>query len=47
MSRNTQYIVIAVLAAALIVVGYLFYRDSQKTEVGIQFDEDGVTIEGN
>lgn len=47
MSRNTLYIVVGLLAAALIVIGYLYYQDSQKTHIGIVVGDDGITIDGN
>ncbi len=47
MSRNTLYLVAGVLAAALIVVGYLYYQDSQRTHIDIEIDDNGITIDGN
>jgi len=47
MNRNTLYLVVGLLAAALIIVGYLYYQDSQKTRIGIEVNDDGITIEGN
>lgn len=46
MNRNVIYLVIAVLAAAVIVFGYLYYQESQ-SGVTIEFGEQGISIEEN
>ncbi len=48
MSRNTLYLVIGLLAAVVIVVGYLYYEESRKgTGIEIEIGEQGITIEEN
>jgi hypothetical protein len=46
MTRNILYAVIGVLAIALVVMGYQFYQERQKT-TGIQIEvgEEGISIE--
>ena len=44
MSRS--YLLIGLLAAGLIVFGYLYYQESQ-SGIDIEIGEHGVTIEGN
>lgn len=46
MSRNVLYLVIGLLAAGVLVVGYLYYQESQ-SGIDIKIGEHGVTIEGN
>ncbi len=46
MSRNVLYVVIGLLAAGVLVVGYLYYQESQ-SGIDIEIGEQGVTIEGN
>jgi hypothetical protein len=46
MSRNVLYLVIGLLAAGVVVVGYLYYQES-RSGVDIEIGEQGVTIEGN
>ena len=46
MSRNTLYLIVGLLAAAVIVVGYLYYQESQ-SGVSIQIGDHGVKIDGN
>ncbi len=46
MSRNVAYIVIAVLAAATLILGYQYYRQQQNTAgIHIQFGNGGASIE--
>ena len=46
MSRNALYLVIGLLAAGVIAVGYLYYQENQKRSgIEIQIGEHGVTIE--
>lgn len=45
MSRNTLYIVMGLLAAGVLVVGYLYYQESQ-SGIDIEIGEQGVRIEG-
>ncbi|MFZ3035053.1 MAG: hypothetical protein WA138_13700 [Parvibaculum sp.] len=46
MNRNTLYLIIGALAAAVIVVGYFYYQESQ-SGVSIQIGDHGVKIDGN
>ena len=46
MSRGSVYILIGLLAAAVVVIGYLYYEESQEG-VDIRIDESGVSIDGN
>jgi hypothetical protein len=46
MSRNALYLVIGLLAAGVVVVGYLYYQES-RSGINIEIGEHGVTIEGN
>lgn len=46
MSRNVLYLVIGLLAAGIIVAGYLYYQES-KSGIQIEIGERGVKIEGN
>jgi hypothetical protein len=46
MSRNTLYLVIGLLAAGVIVVGYLYYEESRSPSgIEIEIGEHGITIE--
>ncbi len=46
MTRNTLYLVIGLLAVGLVVVGYLYYQESQRG-VEIKIGDQGISIEGN
>ncbi len=46
MSRSVLYLVIGLLAAGVLIVGYLYYQESQ-SGVDIEIGEQGVKIEGN
>ena len=46
MSRNSLYLVIALLAAGIAIVGYLYYQES-RSRIDIEIGEHGLTIEGN
>jgi hypothetical protein len=46
LSRNAIYFLIGLLAAAVVVVGYMYYQESQEG-VDIRIDESGVSIDGN
>jgi hypothetical protein len=48
MSRNTLYIVIAVLAVGVAVIGYQLYREQQEPSgLEINIGESGVSVETN
>lgn len=44
MSRNALYLVIGLLAAGVLVVGYLYYQES-RSGIEIEIGEHGVSIE--
>lgn len=46
MSRNVLYLVIGLLAAGVIVLGYLYQQES-RTGIDIEIGKQGVKIEGN
>jgi len=46
MNRNVLYLVIGALVVAIVVVGYLFYQERQKTSgIDINIGEGGISIE--
>jgi len=45
MNRNTSYLVIGVLAAAVVVIGYQLYQERHKTGVEISIGDRGISIE--
>jgi uncharacterized protein HemX len=48
MSRNSLYLVIALLAALAVGFGiYTIYQENQKPGLEIKFDDNGVKINGN
>ncbi|WP_422371012.1 hypothetical protein [Hoeflea sp.] len=48
MSRNTLYIVIAVLVAGLAVIGFQLYQEQQQPSgLEINIGESGVSVETN
>lgn len=47
MSNNVLYLIIAALAAAVIVLGYLYWDASRTRGVSLQVDERGVSIQTN
>jgi RsiW-degrading membrane proteinase PrsW (M82 family) len=47
-SRNLLYVICAVFAVAIVVLGYLVYEDRQKAKgVEIKIDYNGISIQGN
>lgn len=46
MSRNVLYLVVGLLVALVLVVGYLYYQES-RSGIEIKIGEHGVTIDGN
>jgi uncharacterized protein YjbJ (UPF0337 family) len=46
MSRSMLYLLIGLLAAGILVVGYLYHQESQ-SGIDIEIGEQGITIEGN
>lgn len=47
MSRNALVALVIVLVAALGVVAYLWYQDSQSSSLQISVGEEGVSIEAD
>lgn len=45
-SRNVLYLVIGLLAAGVVVAGYLYFQERQ-SGIDIEIGKRGVTIEGN
>ena len=45
MNRNGLYLVIGLLAIAALAVGYLLYKEEQKSGIDIQIGESGITSE--
>ncbi|HEY9022399.1 MAG: hypothetical protein QUV10_13985 [Paracoccaceae bacterium] len=46
MNRNLLYLVIGLLAAGVIVIGYLYYQESQ-SGVEIRIGDQGISIDGD
>jgi hypothetical protein len=46
MSRNTLYLLVGLLAAGILVVGYLYYQES-RSGIDIEIGEQGISIQGN
>ena len=46
MNRNTLYLLIGLLVVGLVVVGYLYYQESQ-SGVQIRIGDQGISIDGN
>lgn len=44
MNRNALYLVIGLLAAGVLVVGYLYYQES-RSGIEIEIGEHGISIE--
>lgn len=48
MSRNSLYGLIGVLVVVAVALGgYLLYEQSQKPQLQIQFDKNGIQVNGN
>lgn len=47
MNRNGLYLVIAVLAVAVIGMGIYLYREESKPGVEIKIGEDGISVQEN
>ena len=46
MSRNALYLVIALLAAGVVTLGYMFYQQSHRG-IEIQIGDHGISMQGN
>jgi len=46
MTRKTLYLLIGLLVVGLVVVGYLYYQESQ-SGVQIKIGDQGISIDGN
>lgn len=47
MNRNTLYLLVGLLGVGLMVVGYLYYQESQKSGVEIRIGDQGISIDEN
>ncbi len=47
MNRNGLYVVIALLAVAIIVLGFILFRQETRPGLEIRLDDNGVSIDGN
>lgn len=47
MNRNTLYLIVGVLVAALIIAGVLLYREQQKPALDIEVNDSGLSVETN
>jgi hypothetical protein len=47
MSRQTLYIVIAIVAVGAAIIGYMVYQDQQSSGVEIKIGEGGISIQEN
>lgn len=46
MNRNALFVIIGALVVAIVVVGYLFYQERQKTSgIDINIGDGGISIE--
>jgi len=46
MNRNSVYLIVGVLAAAAIVLGYLYYQERQKTSgIEISVRHNGISVD--
>jgi hypothetical protein len=46
MTRSMLFLLIGLLAAGILVVGYLYYQESQ-SGIDIEIGEQGISIQGN
>jgi len=46
MSRNALYLLIGLLTAGVVIVGYLYYQES-RSGIDIKIGNNGITIDGN
>ena len=47
MNRNGLYVVIALLAVAVIVLGFVLYQQQTRPGLEVRVDQNGVSIDGN
>jgi predicted negative regulator of RcsB-dependent stress response len=47
MNRNTLYVVVAILAIALAVVGWRLYQEENKEGIQIEVGKGGLTVQTN
>jgi hypothetical protein len=45
MKRNTLYLVAGVVVVAIIVIGYLVYREQNRSGIEVQVDDSGISVE--
>lgn len=47
MTRNILYLIIGLLLAGVVVVGYLYYQEREENGFEVEIDNQGIDIEGN
>lgn len=47
MTRNVLYLIIGLLLAGVVVVGYLYYQEREENGFEVEIDNQGIDIEGN
>ena len=45
MRRNTLYLVAGIVVVAVLVIGYLVYREQNRSGIELQVDESGISVE--
>lgn len=45
MRRNTLYLVAGMVVVAVLVIGYLVYREQNRSGIELQVDESGISVE--
>jgi predicted negative regulator of RcsB-dependent stress response len=45
MNRNALYLILGALAAAIVILGYLYYQEQQKSGIEINIGKGGLSIE--
>ncbi len=45
MNRNALYPILGALAVAVVILGYLYYQEQQKSGIEINIGKSGVSIE--
>jgi hypothetical protein len=45
MQRNALYLIAGVVVVAIIVVGYLVYREQNRSGIEVQVDDSGISVE--
>ena len=45
MRGNTLYLVAGIVVVAVLVIGYLVYREQNRSGIEVQVDEGGISVE--